>query len=301
VRVESYSMAIIVSYSDIEATDLVKGILQKDKLAESLPVYRDSVKTFLWRVDTKYYTADVHLCIVEKEQFGNGEVLENLQALVVHFDNMKESSFNRVKRLVSLVDGFEPDVKLLVCDNYSQGNVAIPKLTAQQWCLQHEFELVELYPDELSDTEDDFAETTGFERIIQALHAHTWSNLVMKEKSSLFSPHHKIGEKTDSNKCSSLDETKDLEASIASVNIQDNSEDTFKDGLPDADLLDVLGSEKSEQSFEALFDAFQQMKDKAKDLEFSERKAYAEKVAIAFWKAMSEDEEEIAGLDNDSE
>ena len=73
---------------------MISGILQKDKLAESLPVYRDSVKTFLWGIDTKYYTADVHLCIVEKEQFGNGEVLENLQALVVHFDNMKVSGIS---------------------------------------------------------------------------------------------------------------------------------------------------------------------------------------------------------------
>ena len=31
-----------------------------------------------------------------------------------------------------------------------------------------------------ADVEDDFQESVGVERLIQALHSHTWSNLVMK-------------------------------------------------------------------------------------------------------------------------
>ena len=32
---------------------------------------------------------------------------------------------------------------------------------------------------ESDDVEDDFLEMTGIDRVIQALHAHTWSNLQM--------------------------------------------------------------------------------------------------------------------------
>ncbi len=34
--------------------------------------------------------------------------------------------------------------------------------------------------DEDSDVEDDFQESTGIKRVIQALHAHVWPNLTMK-------------------------------------------------------------------------------------------------------------------------
>ena len=39
-----------------------------------------------------------------------------------------------------------------------------------------------------SDVEDDFVETTGVSRIVQALHAHTWSNLKMRGNLTLSRP-----------------------------------------------------------------------------------------------------------------
>ena len=61
---------------------------------------------------------------------------------------------------------------------YSEVN----RLATQTWCVDNGFELVELNPEVESDSdvEDDFIETTGIKRIVQALHAHTWSNLQMK-------------------------------------------------------------------------------------------------------------------------
>jgi len=54
--------------------------------------------------------------------------------------------------------------------------------TAETWCIENGFELVELSPQEDEpdpDVEDMFIESTGIKRIIQALHAHTWPNLEM--------------------------------------------------------------------------------------------------------------------------
>ena len=43
------------------------------------------------------------------------------------------------------------------------------------------------------------------------------------------------------------------------------------------------------------------MKQKAQDLPPEERKTYAEKMAIAFWRSIGGNEDEIAGLDSDEE
>ena len=61
----------------------------------------------------------------------------------------------------------------------------VTRLEAQTWCIDNGFELVELDAEiEIdSDVEDDFVETTGVSRIVQALHAHTWSNLKMRGNS----------------------------------------------------------------------------------------------------------------------
>ncbi|GBL93471.1 hypothetical protein AVEN_59673-1 [Araneus ventricosus] len=65
-------------------------------------------------------------------------------------------------------------------------------------------------------------------------------------------------------------------------------------------LNDVLsGEDPGGESFEALFAKFASMKDRASGLNGDERKKYAEKVAIAFWRAMGGDEDEIEGLDSD--
>ena len=64
----------------------------------------------------------------------------------------------------------------------------VPRLEVQTWCIDSGFELVELNPEVETDSEnveDDFLETTGIDRVIQALHAHTWSNLQMIGRSNV--------------------------------------------------------------------------------------------------------------------
>lgn len=54
-------------------------------------------------------------------------------------------------------------------------------ILAQEWCVKKGFELVELDPEvDEYESEQDFFETTGIKRVIQALHAHVWPNLTMK-------------------------------------------------------------------------------------------------------------------------
>ena len=57
--------------------------------------------------------------------------------------------------------------------------------SAQKWCIDRGWELIELVNNDRTESEDeeeddDFPESLGFKRIRQALHANTWSNLIMK-------------------------------------------------------------------------------------------------------------------------
>ncbi|MBZ3870070.1 Alpha- and gamma-adaptin-binding protein p34 [Sciurus carolinensis] len=72
---------------------------------------------------------------------------------------------------------------------------------AQERCIKHGFELVELSPEELPEEDDDFPESTGVKQIVQALNANVWSNAVMKNDrsqgfsllNSLAATNHSIG------------------------------------------------------------------------------------------------------------
>lgn len=57
----------------------------------------------------------------------------------------------------------------------------------------------------------------------------------------------------------------------------------------------------SDVSFEELFSKFAEMKETAASLPPDQRKAYAEKVTIAFWRAIGGDEGEIAGIGDSSD
>lgn len=59
--------------------------------------------------------------------------------------------------------------------------VTLVYISVLHWCLQNKFELVEL--EQMGDPEPDAeGNKFGTERIIEALHAHTWPNIILKGK-----------------------------------------------------------------------------------------------------------------------
>lgn len=65
--------------------------------------------------------------------------------------------------------------------------LSVNYVSVQEWCVEQGFELVELNPelDPEWEEEQDFIETTGIKRVVQAMHAHLWPNLHMKGKGTL--------------------------------------------------------------------------------------------------------------------
>lgn len=139
-----------------------------------------------WQIDTKYYVADVNLVGINENYVRTEEFNESVEALIVLMDSNKESGLEDLKVWENLENDCEPDVKLLI-SNYCTNETKITRNKALEWCLKRGYELIELYPNKSTEnnSEDEIIkEKTGVERIIEALQAHVWSNLVMKEKSS---------------------------------------------------------------------------------------------------------------------
>lgn len=256
-----------------------------------------SLSSYQWKIENKYYTADVHLCACSVSslppqcEFASNM---NFQSVIVVFDQKEKSSFKEVTSWLPYIETQDPSVLLLLNSGKGANNEGLSKAEVVKWCLDNSFELIEMMSEEEEeedDEEDDFREKTGIERVVEALQCAEWPNMKMKENRSHTGPK---GSKDDQGASASLNNEEKHGVS--------KNPTVFPLPTDDLELLSNLASDGTEnESFEELFQKLAVMKERASSLPASERKDYAEKVAIAFWRAMGGSEEEIAGLGEDDE
>uniref|UniRef100_A0A665TVL1 Alpha and gamma adaptin binding protein n=1 Tax=Echeneis naucrates TaxID=173247 RepID=A0A665TVL1_ECHNA len=272
--------------------ELIKQILSTKTLPE--PTKREeTVVWYPWTINNKYYTADVRLCIVPSTFQMSSEIAQSMQAFIAYFDSTVKDGLEKLHPWISVVEDLAPEVLILVCDRVSDHGVT--RHAAQQWCLAHAFELVELNPQELPDEDDDFPESTGVKRIVQALNANVWSSVEMKDgfnqgfglMSSLVASRH-------NNPRTCQDSSVIIKIHVL----------ILSDAMTDLDiqeLANLTAGDADVDNFERLFTKLKEMKDKASSLPHEQRKVHAEKVAKAFWMAIGGDVDEIDGLSSGEE
>ncbi|XP_053898673.1 alpha- and gamma-adaptin-binding protein p34 isoform X1 [Malaclemys terrapin pileata] len=293
--------------------ELVKSIIGTEDPAADVAT-SGGVRFYPWTIDNKYYSADIHLCVVPNTYLVTAEIAESVQAFVVYFDSTIKSGLDSVSTWLPLAEEWLPEVMILVCDRASENGVNRQK--AQEWCIKHSFELVELSPEELPDEDDDFPESTGVKRIVQALNANVWSNVVMKSDrnqgfgllSTLAGANCSIGSEDNQDTkphAPAMDRAEshlDNRGDVASTN--NLQIDSIVDPMLDMDIQELASLTTGEgdlENFERLFSKLKEMKDKAATLPHEQRKLHAEKVAKAFWMAIGGDRDEIEGLSSDEE
>ncbi|XP_061077857.1 alpha- and gamma-adaptin-binding protein p34 [Conger conger] len=273
-----------------------------------------AVSWYPWTINNKYYTADVSLCVVPSTFQMTREIAQSMQAFIVYFDSATVGGLDRVSSWLPIVEDLAPEVLILVCDRVCDSGVG--RQQAQQWCLAHAFELVELNPEDLPDEDDDFPESTGVKRIVQALNANVWSSVEMKDEhnqgfglmSSLVASRHNNPRPSQEPPSSHLP----VEGGVASTALQraetavngDSPADSRVDPLTDMDIQELASlttGDPDVENFERLFTKLKEMKDKASSLPHEQRKVHAEKVAKAFWMAIGGDQDEIDGLSSGEE
>ncbi|OCT86732.1 hypothetical protein XELAEV_18020421mg [Xenopus laevis] len=270
----------------------------------------NAVKQYPWRIDNKYYCADVNICVVPSTTYVTAQIAETVQAFIVYFDSKMKLGLEKVSAWLPLLEDWVLDVMILVCDHVSE--TGVNHQTAQEWCIKHGFELVELNPEDLPDEDDDFPESTGVTRIVQALNANVWSNVEMKSEqafgmfSSLAAVNHtpETSDDLQGDTPALTEGTVDQCRGEDSGNPQDSQAETIVDPMLDLDIRELASLTSGEgdiENFSRLFSKLQEMKDKAATYPYEQRKLHAEKVAKAFWMAIGGDRDEIEGLSSGEE
>ncbi|XP_072888739.1 alpha- and gamma-adaptin-binding protein p34 isoform X1 [Hemitrygon akajei] len=304
---EAPSVLLVSCCPSFVEESLVRDIIGADDIPEYTGP-RNVVRCYPWTIDNKYYTATVQLCVVSDKFKVTKEIADLVEAFVIYFDSTTSSGLDEVSTWLPLTQEWSPEVLILVCDRVSDNGVS--RQAAQQWCIQHGFELVELNPEELPDEEDDFPESTGVTRIIQALNANVWSNVEMKTDrpqdfgilSSLTGVLENSGTEAETQEYHRLTEPDDESLTEDTSRTSPQTDSVIADPTLHLDIQELATLTTGEvdcENFERLFEKLKQMKDKAAALPHEQRKLHAEKVAKAFWMAIGGDREEIEELSDE--
>ncbi|KAJ1072537.1 hypothetical protein K5549_011763 [Capra hircus] len=162
-------MLVTSCSSTFSADRLVQHILGTEDAVVEVTA-NDAVRFDPWTIDNKYYSADINLCVVPNKFLVTAETAESIQAFVVYFDSTQKSHLDSVSSWLPLAESWLPEVMILVCNRVSENGVNRQK--AQEWCIKHGFELVELRLEELPEEDDDFPESTGVKQIVQTSNAN---------------------------------------------------------------------------------------------------------------------------------
>ncbi|XP_015515245.2 alpha- and gamma-adaptin-binding protein p34 [Neodiprion lecontei] len=253
--------------------------IARDIGAKELDTEDDAVNYYLWDIENKYYKAQVMLCTTDNPLVKIDS--ESVEALIIYYDGRLENGTNALDEWAPLISSLsEAEVQILAWDSTIQRGNGERVL---EWCAQYKFELVDFNRPEAVENPDDSEdenEKHGIDRIVEALHAHTWPNMDLKG-------------------CSTLPESGCIDIAEVDEQLQGvhlNGIHSMSQGLQLEHMLEgMMGGENAD--FGELFGQLLAMKEHAATLPENQRRAAAEELVTAFWKAMGGDPEEIDGLD----
>ncbi|KAK9297026.1 hypothetical protein QLX08_009125 [Tetragonisca angustula] len=256
---------LIISTEEGKANEIAMNI-GGEKLSN-----QDHFEYHLWDIQNKYYKTQVLICVTENPS--QDIPVDDIEALIVHHDPQAENADQNLKKWSSLIASLaEADVLLFSC-NFITDTIIRNKVI--KWCLQNKFELIELNRPDVDASEADSENNKyGIERIIEALHAHMWPNMILRGKSS--------------NVEEQIPDMNEVEEQFENIELSQDSTET----LPVENMLDgIMGEENAD--FGELFSQLRAMKEHAAMLPTNQRRIAAEQLVTAFWKAMGGDPSEM--------
>ncbi|XP_057303031.1 alpha- and gamma-adaptin-binding protein p34-like [Hydractinia symbiolongicarpus] len=174
---------VVCSKNLVAIDELIKAASNNDvQTSEALQKEPLSTK---WIITNKYFTADVKTFICTIEQFlkHDAKAFKSLEALVVVFELLDNSTFLQVQHLVSNISLENVEVRLLLNIEEEKSSEKL-KDELFSWTIKNNFELVEKVSDDV-EQDDGFEEKFGVDRILEALNSHVWSNHVRKDEQLL--------------------------------------------------------------------------------------------------------------------
>ncbi|GIY12898.1 alpha- and gamma-adaptin-binding protein p34 [Caerostris extrusa] len=290
----SYEGTVVISCDQKVTTEsIICKILGRESLPDTVST-ESGINGYQWSFSNKYYSSKVNLYALKEKADLDTAFVNNIKAIIIYFEGQEQSCFEKIESWFSTLINIDAEVKLL-------------------WCVEHEYELVELNP--FPENDDDEGEINqnpqGYERVSEALQSHTWANLVLLEDRFAAKESPKEGEDKEENNLdtskkssyAAVAATSGVKKEVTSEQKENKNFIVMEDEALEKILLENGARDSTDEpNFEEMFEKFASLKEKASSLEGEERKKYAEKVAIAFWRAIGGPEDEIEGLDDlDSE
>lgn len=175
---EATGRILLVGDSRLNAPWLLAAIRGQDGADQSQDCYE-------WRLDTKYYTADVQIDVRHVEQCAQLQLSEGYEAVLMVFDAGEQSTFESVHRWYQAAGGEDAELGVRLAVAVSDGGsppAASWLAAAEDWCAERLVELVEVrrweqHAQQRASPHDD---ATGVLRIREALEAHMWPGLQLK-------------------------------------------------------------------------------------------------------------------------
>eukprot|EP00041_Stephanoeca_diplocostata_P024214 m.607131 g.607131 ORF g.607131 m.607131 type:complete len:348 (+) comp22477_c0_seq3:194-1237(+) len=290
------------------------------------PSYLNSSNTsFEWYIDNKYYTAEVHVRLLRSTE-DPASVAPGLSAFVVLGSRVNEHTLGTLESVwMQHVNAADAEIRLITEysgenseDDNARKSATPDDSSILSWCLEHDFEYIENTASDDIDAEAPLNADKGYGigRVREALQAHMWPGLKMKGKPSQSedTAHSSTtssaasaqgdsdcaGDKT----CTHATDNLTLAALDADVTGNAESSDMSKGFdlqslLQNMDVLSRAPNDDDEDALEADDSAFatllgqmRAMKEQASVLPDSQRKDYAERVALKFWEAIGGDANE---------
>ena len=238
--------------SNGKSSNCVKDICSNMNLTKQIDGYESIPFHSNWNLTNKYFNANIKVCISKEfqiEKVNKGYI----EAVIILFNLDQENEFIKIKEVSNTLKSGCLEVSILV--NINEQTSGSKYDDVFQWCIDNNFELVQIHDKTEEDEEDEFPEKVGIDRIIEALRSHVWSNHILHEEND----------------------------NVRKPNLKSNTKEQKTDEQGDIENM---------QTFEELFGNFEKMKEKAQTLHSDDRKEYAEKVTLAFMEALGIDDED---------
>jgi hypothetical protein len=277
-------------------------------------IEEDSViNRFEMRLRTKYYNLDIQFDLLAAHELTNEESLDEklenykqildkdsdfyLEGVLVLFDNIiiNENLNNLVSKLIKTVNnqsqiGEEPNeinrLNLFVLNDLDEKNSQLIDTLIESFGYLNDFLKIDLssekpnkestISDDQDDDEDNFSE---FDELINSLFVHPWHGIGLDTKETISSM--------------------DIVAQASAAPFNEETVNIIEQAIINCENQEVEEGNMENFNFENLLLNLQDMKEKALNMNFDDRKKYAEQVVLNFWKSMGGNPDEIEDLDEE--
>jgi hypothetical protein len=226
------------------------------------------------KINTKYYDIELNVefisSVLELESSKNHQ---NLEAIFVFVDKNSSESFQQNKSFERLVENSQNKLNILLSDNQLDKHIRDEFIKKYEDFVDLNINLNKNQEMKVeAEEENDQDEYSDLDELINSIFVHSWSTMNLKDVN---------------NKANSRDSDKKV-----SENNEENEASSSKEKK-----LEDIDNDLNELDFENLIMNLKDIRKKADNLSFDERKKYAENIVMNFWKSIGGNEEEIAGLD----